>query len=341
MNGVPRRLTVAVVVGVWALGSSAVRAAPQATDQEGPPESEAEAESEWTWADDAPAGVDTPQLRNVEPRTRIYVDGSYAQTPDLSALPNIAGSGRNLRFAIGGSLRWRRFQFDTELPASQATTLDLLDPNPAIAIADEERHQTALSIGDLRLGAQWTNAFPIDALPLVGGFGLRARIPTHTTSFQFTNLIDGTQGIYTLPYYFYIEPTMMLGGAIGRFSFVTNQGALILTGPDGRVLDLEIIVPNMYFWDAHLAIACRIIEAVSISVEGNYTHQLNQLDPVMFPKLSNIRAVSVIPALQVRLGEYRVDSIARIGLSRGADVLGVLGFAGTRSFILRVSRTFD
>ena len=128
---------------------------------------------------------------------------------------------------------------------------------------------------------------------------------------------------------------------MGNFSFVTNQGPFILTGPDGQVLDLPIPVPNIYFWDAHLAIAYRIAEAITLSVEGNYTHQLNDLDPVMFPKLSDIRAIAVAPALQVRFDRYRVDAVTRIGLSRGAEVLGVLGYAGSRSFVLRVSRAFD
>ena len=351
MNAVPPRLTFAAATVLLAFCSSVVSATTArrdpdaAADPESPPPIDGEPAPDSPhpprWAHDAPPAVDAPQLRNVEPRTRVYVDASYAQTPDLSALPNIAGKGRNLRLAVGGSLKWRRFQFDTELPASQATTLDLLDPNSAISIADEERHQTALSIGDFRLGAQWTDALPVDALPLVGGFGLRVRVPTHTTTFEFTNLVDGTLGIYVLPYYFHIEPTLLLGGAVGDFSFVTNQGALILTGPDGQVLDLPIPVPNIYFWDAHLAVAYRMTDMLGLSVEGNYTHQLNDLDPVMFPKLSHMRALFVVPAAQVHLPPYRVDAAARIGLSRGADALGVLGYAGSRSFILRVSRDFD
>ena len=293
------------------------------------------------WAEAAPAGVDAPQLRNVEPRTRVYVDGSVAQTPDLSALPNIAGKGRNLRLALGGSLRWRRFQFDLELPASQATTLDLVDPNPAIVIAEEERHQTALSIGDLRVGAQWTGALPVQALPLRLGFGMRVRVPTHTTTFQFHNLNDGSLGTYVLPYYFHLEPTVLFGGALGDLSFVINCGALILTGPDGTVLDIPIIVPNIYFWDAHYAVAYRVARPLALSFEVNTTIQLNELDPVIFPQLNHLRAVSAVPAVQLHLGRYRVDLIGRIGLTRDANPLGVLGYSGTRSVILRVARSFD
>jgi hypothetical protein len=347
MKHAPRPLVFAAALGVaWTVIAPyrTFGAAPDASDSESPGEpasSASAAEAPRPWADDAPAAADAPQMRNVEPRTSIYVDGSFAQTPDLSALPNIAGHGRNLRASVGGTLKWHRFQFDTELPASQATTLHLLDPNAAIVIAEEDRDQTSLSIGDLRVGAQWTDRLPVDALPLVGGFGLRVRVPTHTTAFQFHNLIDGSLNTYVLPYYFHIHPTLLLGGALGALSFVTNQGGLILMGPDGKVQDLQIVVPTIYFWDAHYAVAYRIAELVGVSVEVNTTIQLNDLDPVMFPKLSHLRAVSILPDIQLHFGDYRVDALARIGVSRGADAMGVLGYAGTRSFIVRVTRTFD
>jgi len=296
-----------------------------------------------TWAEAAPPGVDAPQLRNVEPRTRVYLDGTIAQTPDLSSLPYIGGKGRNLRGALGGSVRWRRvFQFDLELPAAQATTLDLqMMPNPAILIDASELHQTALSIGDVRLGAQWTDLLPIESIPVRAGFGLRVRVPTHTTTFQFTNLNDGSLNTYALPYYVHVEPTFLIGGAIGDLSFVMNQGALLLTGPDGELDGIPIVVPNIYFWDAHYAVAYRLAKVLALSFEVNTTFQLNGLDPVMFPKVNHVRAVSLIPAVQIHLGRYRIDAVARVGVTRGADPVGLLGFSGTRSAILRLSRSFD
>ncbi|MES1164521.1 MAG: hypothetical protein ABUR63_02085, partial [Verrucomicrobiota bacterium] len=109
-----------VVALVFLLAAHVARAAP--TQDEG---------AVPVWAESAPAGADSPPIRNVEPRTRLYLDGTFAQTDDLSALPNIAGRGWNLRLALGGSLKWRRFQFETELPASQMTRLYLMSPNPA------------------------------------------------------------------------------------------------------------------------------------------------------------------------------------------------------------------
>jgi hypothetical protein len=170
---------------------------------------------------------------------------------------------------------------------------------------------------------------------------VRVRVPTHTTSFQFTNLNDGSLGIYTLPYYFHIEPAFLIGGAIGDLSFVMNQGGLMLTGPDGDVVGIPLIVPNIYFWDAHYALAYRVAKALGLSFEVNTTIQLNDLDPVMLPKLNRIRAVSLIPAVQLHLDRFRVDVIARLGATGGADPIGLLGFSGTRSVIARLSRSFD
>ena len=89
-----------------------------------------------------------------------------------------------------------------------------------------------------------------------------------------------------------------------------------------------IIVPNIYFWDAHYALAYRVARPLALSVEVNTTIQLNQLDTVMFPQLNHMRAVSVVPAVQVHLGRYRVDLIARIGLTPGRQPAGVSGLLG-------------
>ena len=38
--------------------------------------------------------------------------------------------------------------------------------------------------------------------------------------------------------------------------------------------------------------------------------------------------------------DFRVDAIARLGVTRGADLFGVIQYAGTSSYTLRVSRNF-
>ncbi|MBC8131752.1 MAG: hypothetical protein H7X95_02125 [Deltaproteobacteria bacterium] len=350
MTTAPRLCAVTAGTLAWILATGAVASATEArrieVDDESPDDADEKSSADASdptprWADHAPAPVDAPGLRNVEPRTRLYIDGSLAQTQDLSALPQIAGSGRNWRLAAGGSLKWRRFQFDLELPASQATIVDLKDANELFKVYEPDRHQTSLSIGDLRIGAQWTNALPVDVMPVVAGFGLRVRVPTHTTLFKFYNEADGSIVTYALPYYFHIEPTLLLGGALGPLSFVMNQGALVLMGPDAQLGDLSIIIPTLYFWDAHYAVACRLIDLLALSVEVNTTMQLSRVEGLDFQKLNNLFATSVVPGIQWHFGPYRVDTIARFGLTPGSEVLGVVAFGGTRSFFLRVSRVFN
>ena len=75
-------------------------------------------------ADYYPPPVDGPALRLPESPTRLYLDAAYAMSDDLTALPYIAGKGRNSRRAVGGAWRWRRFAFDGQLLA-HLTTIDV------------------------------------------------------------------------------------------------------------------------------------------------------------------------------------------------------------------------
>jgi len=294
-------------------------------------------------AEDAPAPTDAPQLRNVEPVTRLYVDGGYAETPDLSALPFVLGSGSNLRMTVGGSLKLGRFQLETELPSIQSTSLFLTSVPGGMPIP-EDQHQTSRAIGDWRLGAQWTDALPDAVTPagvtLVGGFSLRARIPTHTTRFQF-HLVDNSLGVYRFPYYFHVEPALLLGGAIGRFSFVLNQGALVLAGPNGNFGDLHFTVPTLYFWDAHYAVAVRLASFLSVSTELATVFQGNRITDINFQRLNGIRSVAVAPGVAVLLPRgVRLDLVGRWGLTRDADLFGVLSYSGSRSVTVRLSLLF-
>ncbi len=293
--------------------------------------------------EDAPAATDAPQLRNLEPVTRLYIDGSYAQTPDLSALPFVLGSGSNTRGAVGGSLKWRRFQFETELPSAQSTTL-FLTAVPGGMPIPEDQHQTSRAIGDWRLGAQWTEALPAAITPSwldwEGGISLRARIPTHTTRFQF-HLVDGTLGVYRFPYYFHLEPALLLGGAVGPLSFVVNQGALVLVGPDGSFGDLYFRVPTLFFWDAHYALALRLASFLSVYSELATVFQGNRIADPNFQKLNGIRSVAFAPGLGIRLPlGIRIDVILRWAVTRDANLFGVISYAGSRSGTVRVSVFF-
>ena len=284
-----------------------------------------------------PPPVDGPALRLPESPTRLYLDGGFATSEDLSALPYIGGKGRNLRFAAGGAWRWRRFTFEGELPFLNVTTIDVTSVLNGMPIP-EDAHQTSIALGDLRLGAIWSAPL-LGAESLVGGFGLRGRLATHTTKFSF-QLVDMTYVDFIIPYYFHVEPTLILGGAIGRFTFVMNQGVKVFLGPDGQIREQTITVPTLYFWDAHYAVSWAPWPFLGASVELATDIQLNQVAGVDFAKFNNVRAAWVAPGLQVHVGPYRIDAIARIGLTRGQELYGVLEYVGTSSYTLRVTRNF-
>jgi hypothetical protein len=225
-----------------------------------------------------------------------------------------------------------------EVPFTQITTLTVT-AIPGGAPIPQDAHQMAVSLGDIRLGVDWTDHLSHLSPALVGGFGLRGYLPTHTTRFQF-HLIDGSLGVYSFPYFFHFEPTAILGLAVGQFTFVVNQGAIVLAGPDGSFGNVQFQQPTVAFWDAHYAASWVPLDVLAASVELATDVQLNHVGGVDFQRLNGVRSVWIAPALQVHLGDFRVDAIARFGLTRGADLFGVIEYAGSDSYTLRVSRSF-
>ncbi len=290
-----------------------------------------------------PSPVDGPELRLPESPTRLYLDGAYASSSDLSALQLIQGSGSNVRFSLGGAWRWHRFAFEGEIPFVQVATLDVTAVSGGQPPIPADAHQTGVSFGDVRVGAIWTAHLAGDAL--VGGFGLRVRLPTHTTNFTF-HIVQNSSTVpltYAFPYYFHFEPTAVVGGALGRFTFVVNEGLDVLWGPDGQIEGQLVVVPTIAFWDSHVAVSFAPVDFIGASVELGTDVQLNNTNDPQFP-ISDIRSAWVAPAVQLHLGDYRVDLIARIGLpgmAHGTDPFGVLEFVGTNSYTLRVGRSFN
>jgi hypothetical protein len=315
--------------------SAAAEGRPRRPRMETAPPDDAEPSEPSVLATYYPPPVDGPALRLPESPTRLYLDAAFAQSKDLSALPYIAGSGTNFRFALGGALRWHRFAFEAEIPFLQITTLDVTAVPGGMP--DPER-QTALSFGDVRLGAIWTVQLAGEAL--VGGFGLRVRLATHSTRFQFYLPTDGSLVSYVFPYYFHIEPTAILGGSLGRFTYVINEGLLGLWGPNGQFLDMEVVVPTVVFWDSHVAVGYAPFDFLGASVELGTDVQINTVNDPQFP-INNLRSAWVAPAIQFHIADYRIDLIARIGLGRGTDAFGVLDYTGTSSYTLRLGRTFN
>ena len=290
-------------------------------------------------ADYAPAPVEGPGLRLPVPQTRFYLDGGYGRTDDLSGLPLVAGSAYNYRFAAGGSLALGHFSLDGELTFSNITTIDVTQI-PGGTPIDVDKHQRATSLGDLRLGATWTH--PLDhAGALIGGFGLRARLPTHTVVFQF-HLVDMVSlGKYVFPYYFHIEPTAIFAASVGRLGFIANEGVTLMTGPDGNFQDLRIIVPNLLFWSAHYAIVWSPLSALALAADLQTDVQLNRVTVMYFEKVNGLVSADLNIDLQIHFGQYRVDLIGRRGLTQDSEVFGVLQYAGTNSLTLRFGASFD
>jgi hypothetical protein len=322
-------------------------AAPEAAPEAGPSRKPASENAAPASSEGAPAvgdavayfppPVDGPAMRLPESPTYLFADGSFAIANDLTALPYIAGTARNFRLALAGGWRWRRLLLDAQLPF-HLTTIDvtsILNQEPFA----EDKYQTKPSLGDLTLGAVLTGRVT-DGPGLIAGLGVRGRFPTHTTRFAF-HLRDGTIADFVVPYYFHIEPTLIVGGALGPFTYVINQGAIVMLGPDADFDTEHITVPTIYMYDAHYAVGLAPWSFLGASVELATTIQLNHVAGVDFEKFNDIRAVWIAPALQFHAGELRIDAIARIGLTRGQELFGVIEYVGTHSFTLRVTRAFN
>ena len=120
-----------------------------------------------------------------------------------------------------------------------------------------------------------------------------------------------------------------------------NQGAIVLWGPDANFDTEHITVPTIYLYDGHYAIGVAPWSFLGASVELATMIQLNHIAGVDFQKFNDIRAVWVAPALQIHAGDFRIDLIARLGLTRGQELYGVLEYVGTHSFTLRVTKIFN
>jgi len=114
-----------------------------------------------------------------------------------------------------------------------------------------------------------------------------------------------------------------------------------MLGPDADFDTEHITVPTIYMYDAHYAVGLAPWSFLGASVELATTFQLNHVAGVDFEKFNDIRAVWVAPALQFHVGDIRIDAIARLGLTRGQELFGVIEYVGTHSFTLRVTRTFN
>lgn len=314
--------------------ATAAPTAPASDDPEEAATTEPSGPGAWLWR--AYPTIPAPALRGLAPSTRLYLDGSVVRSRDLSALPYIAGSGINARTALGGSWHSGGLELSGEITFAQATRIEVTQVPGGMPIP-EDQTQTATSLGDSYLGISYMHE--LEDWPVAIGASLRGRIPTHTTIFQF-HLIDGSLGRYPFPYYFHIEPALLLGAGWGPVSLVVNEGPLVLMGPDGNFNELHIVVPTLWFWDSHVALAVALGETFGFSVELVTTVLTSHIDQPEFADLNGLVGVSLNPAVSLRFERLQVDLVGRWGLNKGAEAFGVITFAGTQGLLLRLSLFF-
>ncbi len=119
-----------------------------------------------------------------------------------------------------------------------------------------------------------------------------------------------------------------------------NEGILGLIGPDGDFLGMHVVVPTVVFWDSHVAVGYAPFDFLGASVELGSDVQINTVDNPQFP-IDHWRSIWVAPALQVHIGDWRIDAIARLGSGRKTEQFGVLEYIGTSSYTLRLTLAFN
>ena len=84
-----------------------------------------------------------------------------------------------------------------------------------------------------------------------------------------------------------------------------------------------------------------VLSELGLSVEFATDIQLNHVPGVDYEMFYNVRAAWIAPAVQIHVDDWQIDLIARIGLTRGQELYGVLEYVGTSSYTVRVGRNFN
>jgi hypothetical protein len=285
-----------------------------------------------------PPGIDYPPMQGLGTGVSIYVDHTYETTDDLSTFWWVKGSGRNYRVAVGGLYQSGGLHLNAEVPV-QYTQLFIdslmgLDPTPA------DKTKAVVSLGDIITGATYVWDLPLDAAKTEWGLGLRVRWPTHTTKYKF-GLVDGSILEFGFPYYLHLEPSVLLSTKLGHVSVTINEGVLAMLARDVWIGDILQPIPNLYFWESHLAADIAATDWLDLSVEVLSCMQLNQVTVSNMTNLNGTRAVFINPGVTIDLGSYRLALAGRFGLpGRSSRDLGVITFSGSNAYLARVSYMF-
>jgi hypothetical protein len=290
-----------------------------------------------------PPAVDYPGIIDLGPRLALHVDHTYEYTNDLSTFPWVQGRGNNYRVAVGGMYRFGNLQLRAEIPVqyTQLTLDTLMGQLPA----DSDRTKAAFSLGDVVTNGAYFFELPITATRIYVGLGLQMRLPTHTTRFRF-GLMGGGTAEFAFPYYVHLAPAALLSASYGPFFLVVNQGALAMLAKDITIEGILQRIPDIYFWESHVASGLAATDWLAFTVELLGFVQLrrvamtNMLSPDQ-PSVLDIRALSVNPGLTLDLGGFRLAVAGRIGLSgRSTRDFGVITFSGSHAVLTRLSYLF-
>jgi hypothetical protein len=285
-----------------------------------------------------PAQLDYPPVDRLGGATSLYVDHTYETTDDLSTFWWVRGHGTNDRVAVGGHLRAGDFRVSVELPV-QYTRLTI-DSLMGQAPADADRTKSSLSLGDIVTSASDAWAVPVDLARVDVGLALRVRWPTHTTKYKF-GLIDGSTLEFGFPYYLHVAPAALLSARRGPFGILVSQGVLAMLAKDVTIGDILQQIPNLYFWESHVAAHLTAADWLDVSLELLGLVQLNRVEVSNMTGLNDTRAFFINPGVTFAYDQYRLAIAGRFGLpGHGVRDFGVMTFSGSRALLVRVSYLF-
>ena len=290
-----------------------------------------------------PPGVDYPAIVDRGPELSLYVDHTYESTRDLSTFWWVRGRGSNYRLTFGGVYRSGGFQAQAEIPVQY--TLLTIDTLMQQAPNDADRTKAELSLADVIGQGAYFWELPTQDAPTYVGLNLRVRFPTHTTKFKF-GLIDGSTMEFGFPYYLHLAPSMLLSTSYGPLFLVANQGLLAMLAKDIDLGGVLQKIPNLYFWESHVAAGVAATDWLSFTLELLSFAQLNRAsinDPTSGQQanIDDVKAVFLNPGLTIDLGDFRLAMAGRLDLSgRSSRDFGTLTFSGSRAFLTRLSYLF-
>ena len=293
-----------------------------------------------------PPGIDYPGIIDLGPRFSLYVDHTYEYTDDLSTFWWVQGRGNNYRVAVGGVYALGNLHVHAEVPVqyTQLAIDSLMGNQPT----DADRLKAVLSLGDVITDAAYFWDLSMDSVLTHVGLSFRVRWPTHTTRYQF-GLMSGGTIEFGIPYYLHLSPAAILSTSYGPVFLVVNQGALAMLAKDIDLGGILVKIPNMYFWESHVAAGVAATDWLAFTVEVLSAIQLNHVEMAnaMAPpgpdqtRVFTTRAVFFEPGATLDLGRYRIALAARLGLpGNSTRDFGVFTFSGTHAFLTRLSYLF-